>query len=90
MKKLTMTALGLVLGVMLAIPAIATDTENTKTTDSSKNPFTGTVTETTTTKKKLKNADGTVTKAETTDKKKIKKDGTVEKTHEAEASTEHE
>lgn len=80
----------LLLGVTLAVPAVfADDHEESVTSDKSKNPFTGTVTETKEYKKSDKNADGSAAKHHVTKTKKTKSDGTVKKNTEVETTTEH-
>lgn len=71
--------------------AMAADVENKNDTtkDTSKNPITGTVTETTKHKKKMKGAHGK-SEVEVTEKKKIHKDGKVETTTEVESKKETE
>ena len=58
--------------------AIANDSELKATTDTSRNPLTGTVTEKSTFKDKKAHADGSKTSKETSEKKKYKTDGSVD------------
>jgi hypothetical protein len=89
MKNLKLI-LAMLFGVTLAVPAVfAADHEESETTDTSKNPFTGTVTETKEYKKTDKNADGSSAKYHVTNKKKTKSDGSVKKNTEVETTTEH-
>lgn len=89
MKNLALIP-AMLLSVTLAVPAVfAADHEESATTDTSKNPFTGTVTETKEYRKTDKNADGSSAKHNVTKTKKTKSDGTVKKNTEVETTTEH-
>ncbi len=69
--------------------AHAADTENSgsATTDTSKNPLTGTVTKTTKHKSKVKHKNGKKSEVEVTDKVKTKKNGEVEETIKADGDS---
>jgi hypothetical protein len=68
--------------------AVADDNELEVKSDQSRNPITGTVTETKKYKKKNESADGRAKAAdEVTETKKIKKDGSVEKKTEADSES---
>ena len=77
--------------MMVGSMAYAADAENKAetTTDTSKNPITGTVTTTKKTSKKMKGAHGEA-EAKVTEKTKVHKDGKVEHSEKVDASTEHE
>lgn len=84
MKITMIVSAALLMGTM----AHAADTvkKNETTTDTSKNPITGTVTEETTTEKKMKTAKGEAT-SKVTKTKKTHKDGKVEHSTEAESDS---
>jgi ABC-type uncharacterized transport system YnjBCD substrate-binding protein len=86
MKKMMMTLAAL---MMVGSLAHAADAENKAeaTTDTSKNPITGTVTTTKKHSRKMKGAHGEA-KAEVTEKTKVHKNGKVEKTEKVDASSE--
>lgn len=84
-RKLSAAALSL----GLAVPAFAVDnaTKTEVTSDRSKNPITGTVTDTKKYKKHRHNAHGQKEDVDVTEKVKTKTDGTVEKTIDSDVST---
>lgn len=77
----------LVAVMFVGLAAHAEDPQNTTTTDTSKNPITGTVTTTKKTKKHHKGAH-TEAKMESTEKTKEMKDGSMKKSTDTESSTE--
>ncbi len=84
-------SLSIVLGALLiSSVGFAADAENKAetTTDTSKNPITGTVTTTKKTKAKKKGAAGAA-EMETTEKTKVHKDGEVEHSVDVEGSSSH-
>lgn len=80
--KSAVTALAL--SAFLVPAAFAADNEDVQTSNRSKNPVTGTVTDTREAKHKRTHRDGTVSESKTKDKTKYKTDGTVENKSEAE------
>lgn len=88
--KLSKAFLGLGLLMFVAggvQPVFGVDNEVKASSDTSKNPITGTVTHTKKYKKKHKNSDGTTSEASATEKEKIKTDGSTSKTVDTEAET---
>lgn len=85
---MTKTLMVLAAALMVGAMAQAADMENkgAVTTDTSKNPITGTVTTTKKMSKKIKGAHGEVD-AKVTEKTKVHKDGKVEKSEKVDAST---
>lgn len=89
MKKIisSLLTLGLAGGLWVA-KAVAADNELEVSSDRTKNPITGTVTETKKTRKQVKRANGKTAKSEVTRTKTFKTDGTVEEKVESESSAE--
>lgn len=83
MKRIASTALA---ALLVGSFAIAADNENSEkaTSDTSKNPITGTVTKTKKYNKKVKDSAGNDAKVEVTEKTKTHKDGTKKTTVDAE------
>ena len=89
MMKLNMIPT-LALGLALSAPCVfAADHEESVTSDKSKNPLTGTVTETSEYKKKDHNAIGSAAKHEVKKTKKTFKDGSTKTTTETDSAAEH-
>ncbi len=88
MKKIlnTLLTLGIGSGLLVTTSLIAADNELEVSSDRTKNPITGTVTETKKTRKKVKRADGKTATSEVTKVKKLKTDGTVEEKVDSESS----
>ena len=86
MKRITSTVLA---AMLVGSFAMAADAENSEkaTTDTSKNPITGTVTKTKKYNKKMKDASGNEGKVEVTEKTKTHTDGSKKTTVEAEGET---
>jgi len=82
----TLLALGIGFGITISPSLIAADNELEVTSDKTKNPITGTVTETKKSRKQVKRADGKTDTSETTKVKKTKTDGTVTESVDSESS----
>jgi hypothetical protein len=88
-QVMTKTVMVLAAALMVGAMAHAADMENKgeATTDTSKNPITGTVTTTKKMHKKVKGAHGNTAEATVTQKTKVHKSGKVEKSETTDATT---